>query len=77
MMANLEGILAEHQLALRDLVSVNVYLTDPGDYAPLNEMYLAAFGDALPTRTTVIVQALPLGASVEIQCVAALAGGAF
>lgn len=74
MMTNLTGILEAHQLSLADLVSVNVYLTTPDDYTRLNELYLAAFADPLPTRTTVIVQALPLGASVEIQGTAALGG---
>lgn len=74
MMSNLQRILAEHQLTLGDLVSVNVYLTAPDDYPKLNELYLAAFDDSLPTRTTVVVQALPLGATVEIQSVAALTG---
>ncbi|AFZ69594.1 RidA family protein [Deinococcus peraridilitoris] len=74
MMTNLQRILTEHQLTLRDLVSVNVYLTAPDDYTRLNELYLAAFDDALPTRTTVVVRALPLGATVEIQSVAALTG---
>lgn len=72
MMTNLKDILEAHRLTLGDLVSVNVYLTTPEDYARLNELYLAAFGDSLPTRTTVIVQALPLGARVEIQGTAAL-----
>ena len=72
MMINLQHILAEHQLTLSDLVSANVYLTAPDDYARLNELYLATFGHSLPTRTTVVVRALPLGATVEIQSVAAL-----
>ena len=74
MITNLQQILAAHRLTLADVVSANVYLTTSDDYARLNELYLAAFGDVLPTRTTVIVQALPLGATVEIQTVAALTG---
>ena len=48
------------------MVRTTVYLQDMGDFAVMNAVYAAAFGDHRPARATVGVSALPLGALVEI-----------
>jgi 2-iminobutanoate/2-iminopropanoate deaminase len=58
-------------LTLADVVSVNVFLTDMSGYAELNTAYAKRFPQPYPARTTVGVAALPGGARVEIQVVAA------
>lgn len=58
-------------LNLADVVSVNVFVTDIGAYAELNAAYAKRFPQPYPARTTVAVNALPGGARVEIQVVAA------
>jgi 2-iminobutanoate/2-iminopropanoate deaminase len=58
-------------LSLADVVSVTVYLTDMSAYAELNAAYAKRFPQPYPARTTVAVSALPGGAKVEIQAVAA------
>lgn len=68
--ANLFGVLADAELDSSDVVKVNVYLTDMGDFAEMNEHYAAHFREPFPARTTIGVAALPLGASVEIELVA-------
>jgi 2-iminobutanoate/2-iminopropanoate deaminase len=47
-----------------------VFLVDMADYPEVNEVYRDAFPEPYPARTTVAVQALPMGARVEIECVA-------
>lgn len=70
---NLFAVLAAAGLGPGDVVKCNVYLTDMGDFAEMNEAYERQFTAPYPARTTVAVAALPLGASVEIELVAALA----
>jgi 3-oxoadipate enol-lactonase len=67
---NIEQILAGAGASLRDVVKVNVYLTDMTTFDEMNVAYLKVMGTEPPARTTVGVKALPLGASVEIECVA-------
>jgi 2-iminobutanoate/2-iminopropanoate deaminase len=42
------------------------------DFAAMNEVYGRAFGTHRPARSTVAVAALPRGARVEIEAVAAV-----
>lgn len=71
--ANLFAVLAAAGLGPADVVKCNVYLTDMDDFAEMNAAYEEMFEAPYPARTTVAVAALPLGAQVEIELVAALA----
>jgi 2-iminobutanoate/2-iminopropanoate deaminase len=53
------------------VAKVTVYLTDVGRFAEFNEIYAAYFGDHRPARAVVGVAALPRGAQVEIEALAA------
>lgn len=68
---SIEKDLARLDLSLADAVSVTVYLTDISAFAEMNAAYARRFPQPYPARTTVAVQALPGGARVEIQVVAA------
>ena len=68
---NIESILAGAGSALDHVAKCNVYLADMATFAEMNAAYVAVFGDAPPTRTTVSSPALALGAGVEIECIAA------
>jgi 2-iminobutanoate/2-iminopropanoate deaminase len=70
---NLEAILAQAGIGLADVVKTTVFLTRAEDFAPLNAVYARRFGDHRPARSTVIVAALPAGASLEIDFIARLA----
>jgi 2-iminobutanoate/2-iminopropanoate deaminase len=50
---------------------VRVFLTNIGDYAAVNAIYAQQFAQPYPARTAVAVAALPLGASFELDLVAA------
>lgn len=66
---NLQSVLELAGAGLEDVVKVNVYLADIGDFEAMDAAYRAFFtGVTLPTRTT--VGAALLGIKVEIDCVA-------
>ena len=63
--------LKREKLALENVVSVLVHLSDKQDFAPFNEVYRRYFKEPWPTRTTVSVNLLAEGALLEITVVAA------
>ena len=67
---NIETVLAEVGADRTHIAKCNVYLTDMGEFAAMNEAYIAFFGEEVPARTTVGVSELALGAKVEIECIA-------
>ncbi|MAW61112.1 MAG: deaminase [Planctomycetes bacterium] len=70
--ANLDALLAAAGCQRADVVRATVYLTDLGEFAAINEVYAAYFGEHRPARACVQVAALPKGAQVEIDFVAQL-----
>lgn len=70
-MTNIEALLGELGLSWEDVAKTTIFLADMGDFATVNEIYGAAVGDFKPARSTVEVAALPLGARVEIELIAA------
>jgi 2-iminobutanoate/2-iminopropanoate deaminase len=70
---NLSAILEAAGSSLRHVVKTTVFLTDLANFAAMNEVYKEHMGaEEPPARSTVQVSALPLGALVEIECVALL-----
>jgi 2-iminobutanoate/2-iminopropanoate deaminase len=69
---NLRSVLSSAHASLADVVKTTVFLVDMGDYARMNEIYVEEFGDHRPARSAVAVAALPLGAHVEIEAIAAV-----
>lgn len=67
---NLAAILEASGTRLDRVVKTTIFLADMGDFAAVNESYAAAFRAPYPARSTVAVGALPLGALVEIECIA-------
>ena len=68
---NLEAVLAAHQMTFADVVKTTVFLTDLADFAVVNRIYGTRFPSAPPARSCVQVAALPAGAKVEIELIAA------
>jgi 2-iminobutanoate/2-iminopropanoate deaminase len=69
---NLRAILEEAGSGLDRLVKTTVFLVDLDEFAAMNEVYARHVGEAPPARATVEVAALPSGARVEIEAIAAL-----
>ncbi len=70
---NVKAIVEAAGASLADVVKVNVYLSDLGHFAAMNEVYAAFFAEPYPARTTVEVGLL--GFLVEIDAVAELPKG--
>lgn len=68
---NVKAILEEAGLKLANVVKTTVYLADMGDFAAMNEIYSQFFSQPFPARSAVAVKALPKGALVEVEVIAA------
>ena len=69
---NVKTVLEELNLSMADILKTTVFLTDLGDFGAVNEIYTAYFGPDYPARSCVQVAALPMGARIEMEAVAAL-----
>jgi 2-iminobutanoate/2-iminopropanoate deaminase len=69
-LANLEAVLKEAGASMQSVVKTTVFVQDLGDFATLNSLYEAAFGDHKPARSTVQVARLPRDVLVEIEAIA-------
>ncbi len=67
---NLEAVLKSAGLSFSDVVKTTVFLVRAEDFPAMNAIYARRFGDHRPARSTVIVAALPKGATVEIDLIA-------
>ena len=68
---HVEQILEYSGCKLADIGKVTVYMTDLGQVGAMNEAYLTLFDEGkTPVRTTVGCADLPLGASVQFDCIA-------
>jgi 2-iminobutanoate/2-iminopropanoate deaminase len=68
---NLQAVLAAANLGFEHVVRTTIYLVDLADFAAVNEVYGRYVREPFPARATVGVAALPRGARVEIDAVAA------
>ena len=68
---NIRIILEDQGLGFAHVVKTTVFLTNLADFAGMNEVYARYFLGDFPARSTVQVAALPRGAAVEIEVVAA------
>jgi 2-iminobutanoate/2-iminopropanoate deaminase len=70
---NVKAVLEAAGSSLRSVVKTTVFLTYLGNFAAMNAIYAEYFNaDPPPARSTVQVADLPLGAMIEIECIAAL-----
>lgn len=70
-LTNIRNILAAEGLDMSNVVKTTVMLKDIADFAAMNEVYAEFFTAPYPARAAFQVAALPRGARVEIECVAA------
>lgn len=69
---NVLTLLKARGLDAAQVVKTTVFITDMKDFGAVNEVYKQYFTAPCPARSCVQVAALPLGAQVEIEAVAAL-----
>ncbi len=69
-LANLDAILVAAGSSRERVVKVNVYLTDMGRFAEVNEIYGEFFGEHRPARAAVQVARLPKDVPVEMELIA-------
>jgi 2-iminobutanoate/2-iminopropanoate deaminase len=70
-LTNALRILESAGVDLSHVVKTTVFLADMADFAAMNEVYSSFFKAPFPARSAVAVKALPKGALVEIECIAA------
>lgn len=63
---NLSAVCEAAGGSLADLVKVNVFLTDLGNFATVNEIMAQYFEEPYPARAAVGVAELPKGTDIEI-----------
>lgn len=72
-LANLAAVLEAGGSSLERVLKATVYVTDLALFSRINAVYAEAMrGEPAPARATVQVAALPLGARVEIDAIAAV-----
>ena len=69
--ANVKAILEEAGYSFGDVVKSTVFLSDIADFTGMNEIYKKYYQTECPARSAFAVKALPLGALVEIETIAA------
>jgi 2-iminobutanoate/2-iminopropanoate deaminase len=69
-LTNIECILKEAGMSWENVVKATIYTTDLKNYKVINEIYGEKFSNGKPARETVQVEALPVGAHVEVSCIA-------
>ena len=71
---NLKAVAEAAGGSLADVVKLNVFLTDLGNFAKVNETMARYFQQPYPARAAVGVASLPRGALVEADAVMVLGG---
>ena len=70
--SNLRAVCEAAGGGLDSILKLNIYLTDLGHFATVNEIMAETFKPPYPARATIGVAALPLGAQVEMEAVLGL-----
>ncbi|MBE7486930.1 MAG: RidA family protein [Candidatus Omnitrophica bacterium] len=69
---NLSNLLQAGGSDLTHVLKTTVYLTDLANFKDMNEVYARVFNNHKPARATIQAAALPMGALVEIEAIAAI-----
>ncbi|WP_339644513.1 RidA family protein [uncultured Porticoccus sp.] len=63
---NLAAVCEEAGGSLKDIVKLNIFLTDMGNFASVNEAMARYFTEPYPARAAIGVKELPKGVGVEM-----------
>ena len=67
---NIKALVEKAGFVMSDIVKCNVLMDTISFYGPMNEVYTEFFSDNPPARKAYSVEALPMGALVEIDAIA-------
>lgn len=70
-MNNIDGLLEAQDMKRENIIKTSIFVTDLGNFTEVNKAYEAYFSEPYPARSCVEVPALPKGALVEIEVIAA------
>ena len=70
--SNIQAVCEDAGGSTNDLAKINIFLTDLGNFAKVNEIMSQYFTQPYPARAAVQVSALPKGVQIEIDGVMAL-----
>ncbi len=71
-MKNIERILEASGSSLAQILKVNVFIADIGNWPKFNETFAAIMGEHRPARIVVPCNQLNYGCGIEIDCIAAV-----
>ena len=69
---NLQAVCEAAGGSLKDIVKLNIYMTDLGNFGTVNEVMMQFFEQPYPARAALGVRALPKDVAVEIEGVMVL-----
>ena len=70
-MKNIDGLLKSQDLTREYILKTSIFMTDLGLFSKVNEVYENYFSAPFPARSCIQVPALPKGALIEIEVIAA------
>jgi 2-iminobutanoate/2-iminopropanoate deaminase len=70
-MKNIDGLLESCSITREHIIKTSIFVTDLNQFGKVNEAYIKYFSEPYPARSCVEVPALPKGALVEIEVIAA------
>ncbi|MEP3348796.1 MAG: Rid family detoxifying hydrolase [Marinomonas sp.] len=73
-MDNIKASLENHGYSMSDVVKCTVMLADIKEWGVFNTVYKEYFSENYPARSAFAGSGLALGARVEVECIAAVAG---
>lgn len=74
-MENIRTVLEAYGSSLDRIVKCTIFLADIGEWGTFNEVYRSFFEGRFPARSALGAAGLALDARVEVECIAAAAGG--
>jgi 2-iminobutanoate/2-iminopropanoate deaminase len=70
-MQNIDGLLESCSITREHILKTSIFVTDLANFDKVNAAYIEYFSEPYPARSCVQVPALPKGALVEIEVIAA------
>ncbi|RVU85398.1 RidA family protein [Leucothrix sargassi] len=64
---NIQAVTEAAGGSLKDIVKLNIYLTDLDNFASVNEVMMRYFEQPFPARAALEISKLPLGVQVEVE----------